>query len=646
MNDILEGLTAAQCEAVTHKDGPMLVLAGAGSGKTRVVTRRIAYLLSHGVWPSQILAMTFTNKAAREMQERIAALINGEAPRNIGTFHGCCARFLRHDIELLNDGRNRNFTIYDDGEQLTVIKRVLKNMGQPHPSGLSPSGVQELINNAKAQRVEADVLALRQNYNEPELLGLVAKNYEAEMCRSNAVDFEDLLALMVKILEEHQEVRELYHNRFRYLLIDEYQDTNRLQYELMRLLAGPAENVHVTGDPDQSIYSWRGADYSNIMNFTRDFPTAKVVKLEQNYRSTQSILDVANALIRHNGNRMEKNLFTENGEGCPVRDVFVYSGQQEAEWLSQRILQLRSEGISLRDIAVFYRTNSQSRLLEDSLRRMTIPYCMPRGTKFYDRMEIKDLLAFLRLHENHCDLISLERVAKCVGDGIGPRTLAKLVQVANDVPIPVLDLLAADDLPQLYGKLSSKLREFADKCRKLRQLPNAPLGDAVQGILEFSRLEDTYILEEDGQDRIDNLREMVAEARQFEQDFPDATLEEYLENVALVADVELRDETADRCSLMTLHSAKGLEFPYVFIAGVEQGYLPHVNSMEDPEGLEEERRLLYVGITRAKEELTLLHAQTRFLWQGLTVREPSCFLEELPKNLVQHLTYGIRKGYR
>ena len=637
MNDILEGLTAAQCEAVTHKDGPMLVLAGAGSGKTRVVTRRIAYLLSHGVWPSQILAMTFTNKAAREMQERIAALINGEAPRNIGTFHGCCARFLRHDIELLNDGRNRNFTIYDDGEQQTVIKRVLKNMGQPHPSGLSPSGVQELINNAKAQRVEADVLALRQNYNEPELLGLVAKNYEAEMCRSNAVDFEDLLFLMVKILESHPEVRELYHNRFRYLLIDEYQDTNNLQYLLASLLAGRYENICVVGDDDQSIYKFRGATIENILNFEENFPGARLIRLEQNYRSTPQILDAANAVIRQNKGRKGKKLWTRNPGGTGITVKETADENEEANYVAARIFAL-SPPARFRDFAVLYRTNAQSNALERSFKFNAIPYRIIGGTRFFDRAEVKDMLAYLQLINNRADDLRLNRIVNNPPRGIGAKTLETVRRLAENQNLPLYLVLAdAYHYPALE-KNAAKLTAFCvliEECAAL--LDSLPLPEFYDALVEkvgYAAMLEAHN-DVESRTRLENVRELRSSLVTYMQNHPeDASLHGFLEEIALYTDIEQYDAEADAVVMMTIHTAKGLEFPHVFLVGAEDGLFPSLRSIGEAEDLEEERRLCYVAITRAKETLTITHARQRMLYGKTTVNRLSRFVRDIPPELL------------
>ncbi|MCR4576194.1 MAG: UvrD-helicase domain-containing protein, partial [Lentisphaeria bacterium] len=548
MDDILSNLTPPQLEAVTHKDGPMLVIAGAGSGKTRVVTRRIAYLISQGVWPSQILAMTFTNKAAREMKSRVAALV-GEEPRTCGTFHSCCARFLRSDIEILQTGRTCDFTIYDTSEQQSVLKNVLKINGLKLPSGLSPRAVGELISAAKTRRRPVFDLAVERNISHPEMIANAAKLYEDKMIELNAVDFDDLLSLTADLLEQHPDVRDIYHNRFRYILIDEYQDTNHLQYELMRLLVGPTENIHVTGDPDQSIYSWRGADYHNIMSFRDDYPNARIVRLEQNYRSTQVILEAANHLIINNGNRFEKELFTDNDIGCPVYDVTTGTDFQEAEWVCRKIMTLRASGENLKDIAIFYRTNSQSARLEEEFVRCHIPYQLLGGIRFYERAEIKDLLAFLRIKVNKSDSLSLERVVSCMGYGVGPATMAKIGIVAAEKQKAIVDFLADPNFETLYPRPSPKIKAFAKFIQELVAIPLSPLSECVGKVLELSGLEERYEAEVNAEDRIGNLHELVSNAMTFAEQHDDADLNYFLQEVALVADVDAHDADADFVTL-------------------------------------------------------------------------------------------------
>ncbi len=638
--DILDHLTDPQREAVTHMEGPMLVVAGAGSGKTRVVTRRIAYLISRGVWPSQVLAMTFTNKAAREMVERVQALTGGERPPWVGTFHSACARFLRRDLDKLEDGRTGQFTIYDDDDQLSVVKLCMKEAGL-NQHDVTPAAVRGRISRAKCTLQDPESLAGDSGWHANQMANVYAA-YERRLRELNAVDFDDLLLLVVRLLEGNPALRDVYHSRFRFLLVDEYQDTNRLQYLLMRLLTGPARNVHVTGDPDQSIYSWRGAEYRNIMDFTSDFPDARIVRLEQNYRSTQLILAAANELIRFNTTRIEKELFTDNDLGVPARVVKLAGDRDEAEWVVERVMELRLEGASLREMAVFYRTNAQSRPLEDQLLRAGIPYQLIGGVRFYQRKEVKDVIAHLQLLVNPRDAVALHRVASCRAAGVGAKSIeAILAQSAADGVAP-MDLLSAADFGRRYrGRCSTKLAAFAAWCRDLRAIPTSPVGDCVGAVLEHSGLLPLYEEREDRDplagDRMDNLRAMVDRAYEYQQEHPDATIETLLQEVALVSDVDTHDPETECLSLMTLHACKGLEFPYVFIVGVEEGYLPHQNARDNPDAIEEERRLLYVGITRSRQAVCVTHAVTRFLWDGVQQRVPSRFLKELPNTHVEHL---------
>ncbi|MCK5802294.1 MAG: UvrD-helicase domain-containing protein [Lentisphaeria bacterium] len=641
-SDILENLTDAQHEAVVHMDGPMLVVAGAGSGKTRVVTRRIAHLISKGVWPSQILAMTFTNKAAREMKERIGELTGAEPPRWVGTFHSACAKLLRRDLDKLSDdSRTGSFTIYDSGDQKSILKLCLKEFGVDTKS-LSPAQAQTAISKAKVAMIDPDEY-MPSAYFSSLRLDEVYAAYERRLREFNAVDFDDLLLLVVRLLESRPDVRDMYHGRFRHLLIDEYQDTNRIQYRLMKLLGGPAHNVHVTGDPDQSIYSWRGAEYRNIMEFTEDFPDARVVRLEQNYRSTQTILDVANELIEYNFDRISKELFTENPIGCPVGVIELPNGRHEALWVANRVQELYMDRKRLSDMAVFYRTNAQSRALEDAFIDAAIPYQVLGGLRFYERKEIKDMLAQLRIMVNPRDTISLERVVGSKPVGVGAKTFAKILDRAAANDLSPLELLQREDFSSLYGGRGGgkKVVGFADWCRGLAELPLDSVGDCVAEAVSYSGL--VSLFESQGrsdplsESRIDNLGALVDRAYEFARQRPDADLRLFLEEMALVADVDAHDPETDAVSLMTLHSSKGLEFPFVFIVGLESGLLPHRNSCETQEQLEEERRLLYVGLTRAKEEAVLLHVQVRSQWGRDDYTSPSPFLAELPEEGVERL---------
>ncbi len=634
-DDILSNLNSAQREAVTHVDGPMLVVAGAGSGKTRVVTCRIAHLIARGVRPDRILALTFTNKAASEMKERIGALA-GDVPRWVGTFHSACARLLRRDIEKLRDGRTSDFSIFDTDDQQKVIKNRVKALGIDRTT-VNPAAVLAAISRAKRSMAGED--SQPADMPEDETTRRLHVAYEQRLRELNAVDFDDLLLLVVRLLEGDRALRDVYQNRFRYLLIDEYQDTNRMQYRLMQLLCGPDRNVHVTGDPDQSIYSWRGADDRNISDFLRDFPDARVVRLECNYRSTKRILHAANGLIGFNADRLEKELYTENMEGDRLKVVCVEHERAEADWVTTRVSELRTFGVDLSDMAVFYRTNAQSRSFEELLLRRSIPYQIVGGTRFYERREIKEILAHLRLLVNPRDVVSLERVTSCRPTGVGAKTFARLLDMANGLEQPVFTMLQREDFADLYGRrVPVRVAEFATWCRGLGQIPTTPVSACVADVLTHSTLVAWYLSrrgkDSTVQDRLENLDAFVDRANEYEQDHPDASLRDFLAEVALVADVDSWDDEADCLSLMTLHSAKGLEFPFVFIAGAEHGLLPHQNAVT-PSQEQEERRLFYVGITRAQEAVAVTHACTRFRWGDRQRALPSCFLDELPEDAVE-----------
>jgi len=640
---ILDNLTEAQYAAVTHRDGPLLVIAGAGSGKTRVVTRRLAWLLREGVRSSNILAMTFTNKAAREMRQRVIALI-GESISDLGTFHSCCARFLRQDVTALHCGLDHNFTIYDEEDSLSLLKTCLKE--NKLADILGEKGVRKAISDCKNRQMTPYELVQAGFYSEFQNrireLEQAVLAYNQALRHSNAVDFDDLLALMVRLLRENEAMRNIYTRRFRYILVDEYQDTNRIQYELIKLLAGDRRNVHVTGDPDQSIYSWRGADYRNIMDFTQDYEGAKVIKLEQNYRSTKTILEASNELISYNSWRFKKQLVTDNPQGDPILLRECPSAEEEAVWICNRIQQLRLNHVSWRDIAVFYRTNMQSRPLEEEILRQGIPYQLVGGIRYYERREVKDFLAFLRLKSNECDEVALRRVLDCLKCGIGPKTLAKVVDFANKNFQTIFAYLCDEDVKRDFRN-QPKMLDFADWCRQLREMPLSPVKDACEAVLEHSRLSlnaEKQYGEENLEDRLENLGALIERAANFDKDNPGGDLSQFLEEISLVADIDNHDSGADSISLMTLHSSKGLEFPYVFIAGLEEGLLPHVNSSESSHGLEEERRLFYVGLTRAQKAVFLTYAAARFQYgRGTHRTEPSVFISELPEKCLEEEGY-------
>lgn len=636
-DSILDDLTDPQREAVRHIHGPMLVVAGAGSGKTRVVTRRIAHLIREGVKPWQILAMTFTNKAAGEMRERVAQL-TGEAPRFVGTFHSLCARFLRQDLGLLpDDTRDGRFTIYDDGDQTGLVKDILKrthlDVGQ-----LKPRKILSRISRAKSGLVPPPDYA--DGSREEDAIREIYRRYENALRQRNALDFDDLLVLTVRLLQGVPDCRARYQARFPFLLIDEYQDTNRTQYTLMRLLAGEAANVHVTGDPDQSIYSWRGADYRNIMDFQTDFPTARVVRLEQNYRSTQRILDLANTLIRHNEDRFDKTLFTELPGGPPPRLATLPGDREEADWVARAIRQTHDEGIPLADNAILYRTNAQSRTFEEAFLRHGIPYQILGGLRFYDRREVKDLLAHIKLRVNPRDSVALRRIVQARPVGVGAKTLDTILLRAEEAGEGALSFLARPDFESVYGgRVSNKLRDFARWCQRLAAVPLAPVGEGVREILNRSGLvEHLYVTEDtpDAETRVENLEMLLNRAAEFGAAHPDEDLAAFLEDVALVADVDQWDRSLDAVTLMTLHSAKGLEFPRVYLVGLEANLLPHQNA-EGTAALEEERRLFYVGITRAEKALTITRATQRMMWGKMDFALPSPFLAELPAEGVEEV---------
>lgn len=667
-NTLLADLTPAQKEAVTHINGPMLVVAGAGSGKTRVVTRRIAYLVAQGVQPWRILALTFTNKAAREMRERVEDLV-GEAPRWMGTFHSICARILRMDIELLGDGRRGNFTILDQGDQEGLVKQAMKQL-DIDAKNYKPSSVLSSISKAKSDFIrpdEYDSITPRDR-----MVQEVYTVYEAALNGNNALDFDDLLILAARLLQKSPEALAKYRQRFPYLLVDEYQDTNRAQYQLLRALAGRTANLHATGDPDQSIYSWRGADYRNIMDFQRDFPGAKVVRLEENYRSTKFILAAANYLIQHNSHRIAKDLFTTRDGGERVNVVRLQSDRMEASWIVDRLAELREHGERLGEMAVFYRTNAQSRSLEEALMARALPYQLVGGIRFYERKEIKDILAHLKVRVNPQDIVSLRRVVQC-RPGVGERTLEKIAEAAEQAGMAVFDFLADEHFNQLY-KGTGKIRDFAKWCRELKEIDITRADVAVKEILSRSHLIEAAIAAADkddlSEDRVENLHALTARAGEFvsmrlasapDVD-PEAAEEEvragsaidlpaFLEDVALVADVDGWAGDADKITLMTLHSAKGLEFDNVFVTGLEEGLLPHRNCRDD-ESREEERRLFYVGITRAKKRAWVTHAATRFIHGSMDFSKASQFLSELPGEAVTEQDFGdslssqFGSGYR
>jgi len=639
---VLKDLNPEQREAVLHGDGPLLIFAGAGSGKTRVLTHRAAYLVRHrGVPPQQILAVTFTNKAANEMKERIARLV-GPLRRDfwMGTFHSICARILRYDGGLI--GVDPNFVVFDESDQLALMKDVFKDLGLD-PERLQPASVLNEISRAKNE------LIAPRNYqqtaaNEFERTASRAYTlYQARLAENKALDFDDLIMFAVRLFEEHAQVLEAYQERFRYILVDEYQDINFAQYRLIALLARKHRNLTVVGDDDQSIYGWRGADMRIILRFEEDYPDAQIVKLERNYRSTKNILDAAWHVINRNLTRKPKRLWTDVGDGPPLNCTCLGDEHQEAMFVAQTIQELAQiEGLRFADFAVLYRMNAQSRVFEQVFLGMGLPYRIVGGLCFWERAEIKDILGYLRLVFNPDDTVSLQRVISVPPRGIGKVTLNRLLDAARERRMsPFQALLQARHL-DLAARQTEALGEFARLLRGLiEEAPNLSVTDLTTRIIErtgyLAHLEQDKSYQARG--RAENVRELLSATGEFEEQSEDATLGGFLEQVALLADPESlsNGEAADAVPLMTLHSAKGLEFPVVFLVGLEEGIFPVSRAVmsDRPADLEEERRLCYVGITRAQQRLFLTHARTRTLF-GATSRNPqSRFLDDLPENLVE-----------
>ena len=652
--EFLSGLNDRQREAVEAIDGPLLIVAGPGSGKTRLITYRIAYLLRVvGLPPSRIGAVTFTNKAAREMKERIRSVAAYGSDRlTMGTFHAFCAQILRRDGEAV--GLDRNFAIYDDADQLEMVKRSMRET-DADPKQFSPRAIQSAVSSAKSQLLTADGFTMRTASYFDEVVGRVYQRYEALMGQSNAADFDDLLLKTFLLLRDNETVAEKYQDRYSQFMIDEFQDTNVAQYAIARLIAEKHRNLCVVGDPDQSIYSWRNADIRNILSFQSDFPDAKIIALEQNYRSTQTILDAASRLISANTQRVEKELFTNNGAGEPISISEGYDEQEEAQFVLREIgLLTRSKGAAqapyrLGDIAVMYRVNAQSRALEEACRRYGVPYQLIGGTKFYHRQEVKDVAAYLRLLVNPDDDVSLMRVVNLPTRGIGRRTLDELARLARDQGTSAFEAIRSiSPSMELGGPLVSgpfttraaralgDFRELIDGLRS--EAEQIGLVELIERVLERTGYR-KYLVERDEQaeDRLDNINEFKTAAREFsELGMPDG-LNAFLESVSLVSDVDSMEEGPDALTLITLHQAKGLEYPVVFMVGMEDGLLPHARSIDEEAGLEEERRLCYVGMTRAKERLYLTRAFRRGFRGGMGPNLPSRFLLDIPRELVAGL---------
>ena len=625
----LTGLNPQQREAVTHGDGPLLVLAGAGSGKTRVITYRIAWLIGEGgVYPSQILAVTFTNKAANEMLGRVMRLVPNIGGRPwIGTFHSTSLRMLRRYADRL--GFTKSFVVYDTSDQMTLVRRCMREL-QMNDEAFPPRAIltrishakNELMGPAEYEKNNLDFFGAR--------VAEVYRLYQKRLKEFDAMDFDDLIGNYVQLLEKNEDIRTELHERFPHLLIDEYQDTNRAQYVLIKLLAGPKGNVVAVGDEDQSIYRFRGADINNILNFERDFPGAKIVKLEQNYRSTGNILDAATGVVANNIARKGKTLFTESGSGAPVRVVTCSTDREESQFVIDRINALRST-MSLSDLAILFRTNAQSRPFEEELLRANIPYTVVGGVKFYERAEIKDILAFLRLAVRPHDTPSIERVINVPSRGIGDTTTQALENEATARGISLWSVIEGDlgFLPSRAAKAVKEFREIAQDLQRAAANPVPELIDYVLLRTGYRRmLQESRDIQDES--RLQNIDELLNSAREYAEANPDAALGDYLDSLTLMTDLDKYDAQKG-ITLMTLHAAKGLEFRVVFLAGMEEGILPHSQSLEQSEDIEEERRLCYVGMTRAREQLYCLYALQRYVRGQPREQSPSSFLNEIPE---------------
>jgi DNA helicase-2/ATP-dependent DNA helicase PcrA len=630
--DILATLTDAQQQAVTHLDGPLLILAGPGSGKTRVVTHRIAWMLQQGVYSRQIVALTFTNKAADEMRRRLNLLV----PRQnvwMGTFHRFCSRLLRMHAPLV--GLKENFTIFDTDDSLACLKQAVEASNQ-ELTHTTPDAIARAISWAKNNLMTPEQFAPQRGSHVGYIAAQLYPLYQQRLLASNAVDFDDLLLHVATLLRENPELRSSLDERYRYILVDEYQDTNLAQYAIVRALSQDHANLAATGDPDQSIYGWRGANLNNILDFERDFKNVKVVRLEQNYRSTKRILRVADELIRHNIWRKDKRLWTENEEGQKVRLITYPTQRDEAEDIAHRMAQAIHEGKRRpRDFAIFYRTNALSRQLEHSLRDVGVPYQIVNGLEFYQRKEIKDVLAYLQLINNPANDVALLRIINTPTRGIGKATILKLQAHAQRYKIPILDAAReAGLIPDLPKKAAVGVAKFVAMIELLRNLIHEPVEELIGRVLSESGLRE--VLEnsdnEEDQERLANLEELLTAAREFDEQHPeDGGLERFLEDSSLASDTDAFEGETDKATLMTLHAAKGLEFPVVYLIAVEQGLLPHERSKDDEKKIEEERRLLFVGITRARQELQLSYAEYRAFRGRTWPTVPSPFLMELPR---------------
>jgi len=644
MNPLLNGMNDRQAEAVQTTEGPLLIMAGAGSGKTRVLTHRIAYLIDEKmVNPWNILAITFTNKAAREMKERAAALNPATQDCLIATFHSMCVRILRREADHI--GYNRNFTIVDPGEQRTLMKRILKNLNLD-PKKWNERAILGTISNAKNDLIDEVAYANLAGDIYTEIVAKCYTAYQKELRQSEAMDFDDLIMLTLRLFDQNPDVLTYYQQRYQYIHVDEYQDTNHAQYQLVKLLASRFKNICVVGDADQSIYGWRGADMQNILDFEKDYPEAKVVLLEENYRSTKTILQAANEVIRNNRNRRPKNLWTQNEDGEEIVYYRANDEQDEALFVARTIDQLSREGYSHKDFAVLYRTNAQSRTVEEALLKANIPYTMVGGTKFYSRKEIRDVISYLNLIANPSDNISYERVVNEPKRGVGPGTVEKIRDFAASQEISLLEASANIMLSPVKGKAAQAVYEFANLILDLRdRLDDYSVTELVELVLKKTGYAAALAAQAtlESQARIENIEEFLSVTKNFDEN-PDNPADEtgldklsrFLNDLALIADTDDGDMESSEVTLMTLHAAKGLEFPVVFLVGMEENVFPLSRASEDEDELEEERRLAYVGITRAEKILYLTNANSRLLYGRTNYNQPTRFLREISSDLLNY----------
>jgi DNA helicase II / ATP-dependent DNA helicase PcrA len=664
MSSILEKLNPSQRQAVETTEGPVLVIAGAGSGKTRALTHRVAYLiLDRHIRPMNILAVTFTNKAASEMKERIADLLHSsggqeippphlpdeqvstEAARrgqtlgmpHIGTFHSICVKILRREIKKA--GYKSSFNIFDDQDQLALMKRTMKEMGM-NLDQFKPKAILGAISKAKNELIGTETFALQVGGYWEEVVSKIYTNYQKKLKDQNALDFDDILMVLVRIFQKYPEILEKYQNLFRYVMVDEYQDTNHAQYTLVKLLSEKQKNLCVVGDDWQGIYSWRGANIQNILDFEKDYPGAKIVKLEQNYRSTQNILDAAYGVISKNINRKDKKIWTQNSGGHLLESYEASDERDEAEFIAQEVLKQKNEkDFNFSDFVVLYRTNAQSRVIEESMLRNSIPYRIIGGIKFYQRKEIKDVIAYLRLIKNFSDEVSLERIINEPRRGIGDVSLAKWIALARSNSLTLVDIgikIKDYDFKIAKQKIDSILKFCDFILRMSQQIKKADVSSLIQKVFTESGYEKTLLDgTEEGEMRHENVRELLTVSKKYDDYEGEEGLNLFLEEVALVSDTDNIDQKIDSVHLMTMHSAKGLEFETVFIVGLEEGILPHSRSLLDQSEMEEERRLMYVGITRAKKKVYLLFTSERSIFGSTQINAPSRFLDDIPEHLLE-----------